>query len=955
MLTFLACLSAAAALFFSPKDSMRHRATLLGVPIYRWLLMAALARPAAAVTEAAVSAALAAADGRLVTSQSALFCLVGLRRPLVRLLRVAGAAVAFGLATSDVDKAASGSGGGGNGIRGGGAHPLLTGAAALLACAALGCAGQVVARVGASAISASFYIRAHASRVQDALDKEYVLYALSQPRSAAVAAAQPQPQQRGGGDFASASDVRVSSSSFVSPGLRAAPPSILHPFATSSSSSSNLERHSAAVTPQAAPMTPLLPSSSTSTTQQQQQQRQPFYLNERERREALPETPTLSKATTAPMRAFKKWWKGGKGEGGSSGGGSNSDDDGDDGEDLSEGIAAVGYRLSSQGTGATAAEEGMFRSPSQKQAGTGVGAEAAETATTPTAMAAATSASSPLGPSPASASSSASSASAAASRRKRGATVAALERHVREHRLRLPLADALGPLQRQQQQQQQRIGNSGEVGDAKEASLLALYLFWHVRGAAGADRNYLVRSDMDPFFSAGEHENGGEESEGETTRLSGAYASYASSSSSSSTATAGAATPSSASSPSPSPSSSSAPSSSMTPSPPPPPAGAAAEAAARPPLTTQRARADFAWRLLDADGDGRASAADVRAAVSAIHEQRVHLATTLAGARSAGRSLEVAISAAVHVACVPLHAALLGFDAGRALLTLSSTLLATAFIFGNSARAMYEAALFLFGVHAYDVGDVLLITDGAATASTPSATGPVATWHQVAAIGLLHTQLQRWDGVRVWWPNARLAAEPVANVSRSAKRWEGLRLAVDAIPAVMKAAAGTAGSSSPSSSQSPYDLVRAAALSHCKAHPSEFTGECICVANFAHDPLKFTLCVFWEYSHQGADLPRMGRARHGLYLAVAAAMKEAGMAFTLPPFPGDRGGFGFDGGFPQQQQQQSPFQAPSYGGLGTNSNVSAAGAYAAAASSPAPGAAGVTGATLAATSAALSF
>lgn len=408
----------------------------------------------------------------------------------------------------------------------------------------------------------------------------------------------------------------------------------------------------------------------------------------------------------------------------------------------------------------------------------------------------------------------------------------------------------------------------------------------------------------------------------------------------------------------------------MTPSPPPPSAGPSDTT--RAPLTTQRARADFAWKLLDADGDGKASAGDVRAAVSAIHEQRVHLATTLAGARAAGRSLEVAISAAVHVACVPLHAALLGFDAGRALLTLSSTLLATAFIFGNSARAMYEAALFLFGVHAYDVGDVLLIADGAGVGSTPSATGPVSTWHQVAAIGLLHTQLQRWDGVRVWWPNARLAAEPVANVSRSAKRWEGMRLAVDALPVSLVSKKGSGGveggsgvgaattTTGPvvgggggSASQSSYDVVRAAALAHVKSHPSEFTGEVVCVANFAHDPLKFTLCVFWEYSHCGADLPRMSRARHGLYLAVAAAMKEAGMVFSLPPFP--NGGLAtpfYEGGAVPNVGGGGGF-----GGIGgvsyNNVNSFAAGAYAAAALSVVPGAAGPAGAALAATAAAL--
>ena len=48
-------------------------------------------------------------------------------------------------------------------------------------------------------------------------------------------------------------------------------------------------------------------------------------------------------------------------------------------------------------------------------------------------------------------------------------------------------------------------------------------------------------------------------------------------------------------------------------------------------------------------------------------------------------------------------------DLSKAWLTFSSIVLAFAFIFGNSIRNLYEAVIFLFVVHPFDVGDVLLM------------------------------------------------------------------------------------------------------------------------------------------------------------------------------------------------------------------------------------------------------
>ena len=48
-------------------------------------------------------------------------------------------------------------------------------------------------------------------------------------------------------------------------------------------------------------------------------------------------------------------------------------------------------------------------------------------------------------------------------------------------------------------------------------------------------------------------------------------------------------------------------------------------------------------------------------------------------------------------------------DLSKAWLTFSSIVLAFAFVFGNNIRNIYEAVIFLFVVHPFDVGDVLLM------------------------------------------------------------------------------------------------------------------------------------------------------------------------------------------------------------------------------------------------------
>lgn len=63
-------------------------------------------------------------------------------------------------------------------------------------------------------------------------------------------------------------------------------------------------------------------------------------------------------------------------------------------------------------------------------------------------------------------------------------------------------------------------------------------------------------------------------------------------------------------------------------------------------------------------------------------------------------------------------------------LTVSSVLLAFSFVFGTAIRNTFESVVFLFVVHPYDVGDVLLLTDPSDTAKGPQ-------YCQVAALQTL--------------------------------------------------------------------------------------------------------------------------------------------------------------------------------------------------------------------------
>ena len=231
----------------------------------------------------------------------------------------------------------------------------------------------------------------------------------------------------------------------------------------------------------------------------------------------------------------------------------------------------------------------------------------------------------------------------------------------------------------------------------------------------------------------------------------------------------------------------------------------------------------------------------------------------------------------------------------RLWVTASSALLSFVFIFGNSLRGIYESVVFLFVVHPFDVGDVVVPLGGASGATAGEAA-------RVEGIRLLTTELVRLsDGARGCWPNAKLAAEPVLNLSRSGPKAESFRVVVDASAATPALLARVRAAAEAAAARSPSDFTGDLAVNLAPAAAADGSG--------GGAPLlllggaKVAVSVWWKFSVNGASA-RLGAARTAMVSAVLGAClgwsgegKEGGEGgggegqqgpsaplFTLPPF-----------------------------------------------------------------------
>ncbi|XP_051188326.1 mechanosensitive ion channel protein 4 [Lolium perenne] len=137
--------------------------------------------------------------------------------------------------------------------------------------------------------------------------------------------------------------------------------------------------------------------------------------------------------------------------------------------------------------------------------------------------------------------------------------------------------------------------------------------------------------------------------------------------------------------------------------------------------------------------------------VNAFRERKA-LALTLNDTKTAVNKLHQMANVVVALIVLALWLLILGITTTRFFVVISSQLLVAVFIFGNTLKTIFEAIIFLFVMHPFDVGDRCEVDNMQVV---------------VEEMNIMTTIFLRYDNLKVYYPNSKLATLPIMNYYRS--------------------------------------------------------------------------------------------------------------------------------------------------------------------------------------------
>ncbi|CAL1386276.1 unnamed protein product [Linum trigynum] len=159
--------------------------------------------------------------------------------------------------------------------------------------------------------------------------------------------------------------------------------------------------------------------------------------------------------------------------------------------------------------------------------------------------------------------------------------------------------------------------------------------------------------------------------------------------------------------------------------------------------------------------------------VNAFRERRA-LALTLNDTKTAVNKLHRMVNVLVAILIVVIWLLMLEIATTKFLLFMSSQLVLVAFIFGNTCKTAFEAIVFLFVMHPFDVGDRCEI-DGVQMI--------------VEEMNILSTIFLRFDNQKIIIPNSVLATKAIGNYYRSPDMGDGIEFFIHVATPAEKIAA----------------------------------------------------------------------------------------------------------------------------------------------------------------------
>nr|XP_043624648.1 mechanosensitive ion channel protein 10-like [Erigeron canadensis] len=173
---------------------------------------------------------------------------------------------------------------------------------------------------------------------------------------------------------------------------------------------------------------------------------------------------------------------------------------------------------------------------------------------------------------------------------------------------------------------------------------------------------------------------------------------------------------------------------------------------------------DVVFPMIDVADKGTIDRKTLTEWVVKVYNGRKALGHALTDTKTAVKQLDKLVTAVLIVIVIVVWLLLTEIASTKVLVLLSSQLVVAAFIFGNTCKTIFEAIVFVFIMHPFDVGDRCCI-DGVQLI--------------VEEMNILTTVFLRFDNEKIYYPNSVLSTKPISNFYRSPDMGDNVEFSID--------------------------------------------------------------------------------------------------------------------------------------------------------------------------------
>jgi len=254
-----------------------------------------------------------------------------------------------------------------------------------------------------------------------------------------------------------------------------------------------------------------------------------------------------------------------------------------------------------------------------------------------------------------------------------------------------------------------------------------------------------------------------------------------------------------------------------------------------------------ALAIFDPYGTGVCSLEQMMDGVVGMIAERANLRATITNSRDIVASLHFIIAACMNVIVLIIDLSFFGMNTTSIWIGASGILLSLSFVFGGSAKNVFDAVVFHFGMHPFDVGDKIKV-------------GADETVYHVERVTLLATHLRRADGQFTRMPNPLLVAAVIYNIRESGNYGCVLAWTVDT-------------SCAPTVAQ--VQSMERELTKFLRRNPDSYAGTCaVFVSGVDQDKVK--LNVSFAFAFSDLDGARTSRERQRVIDFVAGVLDKRG-------------------------------------------------------------------------------